>query len=369
MQVPFLNWSTFHSRFKKAWLQDIGKIYDSGLFLRGPYTARFEEQFASYCSSSDTKLHAVGVSNGLDALTLILKAYDFECGSEVMIPGNTFIATALAVVNAGYKPVLVPPDRETYTLDTKRLDEFFSERTRAVVPVHLYGRTCNMSEISIWAKQKGIPVIEDAAQAHGALFREKKAGSFGAAAAFSFYPGKNLGALGDAGAVVTSDHELAEKIRCLSNYGSARKYEHEFQGQNARMDEVQASFLVHKLAYLDSQLELRRKISKVYISELPDEIHLPPEDDEQYSSAWHLFVIRHGHRDKLQQFLVSRGIECLVHYPCSIDQHNAFKHCGLNPCNTSRNLSEEILSLPIGPHVGSSQLEYIIRQVREFFGT
>lgn len=368
MQIPFLDWSSHHAEFKEEWLEDVGRIYDSGVFLRGPYVAEFESRFAAYCSSDQKKLHATAVANGLDALYLSMKALGFRPGSEILIPGNTFIATALAVTNAGYRPVLVPPDVNTYNMDVARLDDFVSDRTCAVVPVHLYGRLCSMPEIVAWARKRNVAVVEDAAQAHGASLRGLKAGNFGMAAAFSFYPGKNLGALGDAGAVMTSDTGLAEKIRRLGNYGSEKKYEHQLQGQNSRMDEIQASFLLHKLNLLQKQLEHRRWVARVYSDELPGELHLPPEDDDQYSSAWHLFVVRHPQRDKLLDFLASKGVQCSIHYPRSIDLHQAFENCSLNSCSISRRLSREVLSLPIGPHIGTAQLEYIIKQVRNFFG-
>ncbi|MFP4013524.1 MAG: DegT/DnrJ/EryC1/StrS family aminotransferase [Chitinispirillaceae bacterium] len=366
--VPFLDWSSHHAEFREKWLEDVRRIYDSGVFLRGPHVAEFERRFAAYCSSAPKKLFATAVANGLDALFLSLKALEFRPGSEILIPGNTFIATALAVKNAGYNPVLVPPDVNTYNMDPNRLDDFLSERTCAVIPVHLYGRICSMPQIAAWAQKSNVAVIEDAAQAHGARLNGQMAGSFGLAAAFSFYPGKNLGALGDAGAVLTADAAFGEKIRRLGNYGSEKKYEHELQGQNSRMDEIQAAFLVHKLALLQKQLEHRRWIARVYSEQLPDELRLPPRDDDQYSSAWHLYVVRHPQRDRLLDFLDSRGVRCSIHYPRSIDLHQTFENCNLNRCPVSRQLSREVLSLPIGPHIEAPQLEYIVKQVRAFFG-
>ncbi len=369
MNIPFLDWASHHRIFEKQWLKDAQEIYRSGIFLKGAYGAQFENHFCRYCESEEvSSLSAIGTGNGLDALYLSLRALDLPQGSEVIIPGNTYIATALAVIHAGLTPVLAPPSATDYNLDPAELDSCFSENTVAVLPVHLCGRVCDMDLINSWAKQKKIVVIEDAAHAHGAIYKGKKAGSFGDAAGFSFYPGKNLGALGDAGAVVTPSTTTAQKVRSMQDYGSLQKYEHEDIGINSRMDELQAAFLSHKLAHLDSQLEHRRHLAQVLIDELPDELVLPPPDDNDYQSAWHLFVIRHPQRERLSAYLASKGIQCMIHYPRSIDQHNALKTLKLAPCTVSRRLAGEILSLPIGPHVNQGKLEYIIKQVRAFFG-
>ncbi|KMQ51583.1 Aminotransferase [Chitinispirillum alkaliphilum] len=368
MNISFLDWSSHHEQFKAAWLRDAEMIYRSGVFLNGPYVARFENEFAQFCNPQSSTISAIGVANGLDALTLSLRSLNLKPQSEVLVPGNTFIATALAVLHAGLKPVLVPPCTGTYNIDVDKLDEYVTSHTRVIIAVHLYGRMCEMEKLLKWAGEKNITLIEDAAQAHGALYDGKRAGSFGDMACFSFYPGKNLGALGDAGAVVTSSKDRTKTIRSLQNYGSLTKYQHEEIGVNSRLDELQAAFLIHKLKFLNWQLEHRRKTAQYFIGELPQEIQLPRGDDNTYKSAWHLFVIRHSQRDRLISHLKSRGVQCLVHYPKSIDQHKAFRELNLSPCPVSNQLANEVLSLPIGPHITEAEVEYIVRQARDFFG-
>jgi dTDP-4-amino-4,6-dideoxygalactose transaminase len=336
----------------------------SGWYLIGSELENFEQEFATYC---DTK-YCAGVGNGLQALELILKAYDIGDGDEVIVPSNTYIATWLAVSYVGAKVVPVEPDLRTYNIDPASIENKITSKTKAIISVHLYGQTCDMDPIMEIAKKHNLVVIEDAAQAQGARYKGRKAGGLGNAAGFSFYPGKNLGAFGDAGAITTNDKVIADKVKVLRNYGSQKKYFNEVKGINSRLDELQAAFLRVKLKKLDEWNDRRKKIANNYLEALKNitDINLPfvPTWVEP---IWHLFVIRHENRGLLQETLNARNIQTLIHYPLSPHKQQAYSDMnGLN-FSISEKIHREVLSLPIGPHVSVEDVRNVILAVSDSF--
>jgi len=283
---------------------------ESGWYVLGGNVERFEREFASYCGVR----HCIGVASGLDAILLSLKAYDFEPGSEVLVPSNAYIATILAVLNAGLKPVLVEPDIHTYNIDPDKIEDKVSRNTVAIIVVHLYGKICDMDPIMEIAQRHDLQVIEDCAQAHGAMYKGKKAGSFGHCAAFSFYPTKNLGAFGDGGGVLTDNTDISQEIRMMRNYGSKKKYHNDVVGHNSRLDEMQAGFLSVKLKQLDSINEHKRKLAQVYLDNLNDEF-IKPDVSEYNIDVYHIFNIRHPERDRIKEYLLRNEIMTEIHYP------------------------------------------------------
>jgi dTDP-4-amino-4,6-dideoxygalactose transaminase len=341
------------------------RVMASGRYILGPEVEAFETEFAAYCGVK----HCIGVSNGLDALELILRSYEIGLGDEVIVPANTFIATWLAVSRAGAVPVPVEPDERTYNIPADRIPAAVSARTRAIIPVHLYGQPADMAGIQELAEQHGLKVIEDAAQAHGARYRGRRVGNLGDAAAFSFYPGKNLGALGDGGAVVTNDDVLAAKVRRLRNYGSSVKYYHEVKGGNARLDELQAALLRVKLKRLDEWNRRRMSLADRYhiaLSHVPQLIL--PNGLSSADPVWHLFVVRHPMRDALQQHLLQANIETLIHYPIPPHLSRAYMNAGFRSGShpVTERLAETVLSLPMGPHLGLDAQDWVIEAIREF---
>jgi dTDP-4-amino-4,6-dideoxygalactose transaminase len=363
MTVLFLDLKAAYQELQAALDEAYHRVMDSGWFILGEEVEAFEQEFSRY----NNVKHCIGVSNGLDALHLILRAYGIGKGDEVIVPSNTFIATWLAVSYADATPIPVEPDLHTYNLDPKRIEAAITERTRAIMPVHLYGQPANMDAILEIARQYNLKVIEDAAQAHGARYRGRSAGSLGDAAGWSFYPGKNLGAQGDAGAVTTNDDELAEKVRIFRNYGSRVKYYNEVKGYNSRLDPLQAAFLRVKLFHLNEWNRRRRSIAARYLSELADvpDVVLPAmlEDVEP---SWHLFVIRHPQRDVLQQRLTQAGIGTLIHYPVPPHLADAYAELGMKTgaYPIAEDLASTVLSLPIGPHLGLEATEFVIHTLR-----
>jgi dTDP-4-amino-4,6-dideoxygalactose transaminase len=309
----------------------------------------------------------VGVGSGLDALRLILLALEIGPGDEVIVPSNTFIATWLAVSQVGAAPIPVEPDPATHNITADLIEPSISDRTRAIMPVHLYGQPADMDPIIALGREHGLPVIEDAAQAQGALYRMRRAGSLGNAAAFSFYPGKNLGALGDAGAVTTDDDALAERLRMLRNYGSKRKYHHDLPGLNSRLDSLQAAFLRVKLRHLDKFNDRRRAVAAIYLEALREDVILP-EVPSWAEPVWHLFVVRHRQRDQLQSALNDAGVETLIHYPIPPHRSGAYAEYSHFELPVAEQLADEVLSLPIGPHLPKEQAERVIEAVREAVG-
>ena len=362
MNVPFLELKTTYLELKEELDAAYHRVMDSGWYLLGAELELFEGEFAAYCDAK----HCMAVGSGLDALHLILRAYDIGAGDEVLVPSNTFIATWLAVSHAGALPVPVEPDPNTFNLDPERIEAAITPRTRAIIPVHLYGQPADMDPIMAIARRHGLKVIEDNAQAQGARYKTRRTGSLGDAAAHSFYPGKNLGAFADAGAVTTSDAELANRIRILRNYGSKEKYHNEVKGFNSRMDELQAAFLRTKLKQLDAWNNRRRTLAARYLKELRKVAGLAlPFVPEWAEPVWHLFVVRHSQRNALQAKLAAAGIGTLIHYPapphCSGAYAGGKWRRGAFPI--AENLADTVLSLPMGPHLAEEQVSHVIREI------
>ena len=363
-KIPFLELKPGYEEFREEFDAAYHRVMDSGWYLLGHELEAFESEFAAYCGVK----HSFGVGNGLDAIHLILRGVDIGPGDEVIVPSHTFIASWLGVTFAGATPVPVEVDPRTFNLDPALIEAAITERTKAILVVHLYGQTADMDPILEIARRYNLKVVEDAAQAQGARYKGRRAGSLGDAGAFSFYPGKNLGAFGDAGGVTTNDPELAERIACLRNYGSKVKYQHEEVGLNSRLDELQAAFLRVKLRHLDEWNQRREKIASRYLSQLAgfSPALTVPHVPSWASPAWHLFVIAHPERDLLQKKLLDEGVSTLIHYPIASHQSGAyagFKFTdGAFP--VAGNLARTVLSLPIGPHLDASQVDEIISTVK-----
>lgn len=345
--IPFLDLKAVNDQYITEIEKVLHKVIKSGWYILGTEVDLFEKEFAEYCGTE----HCIGVANGLDALTIILKAYEIGEGDEVIVPSNTYIASILSVSANGAVPILVEPDIASYNIDPKKIEEKITSRTKAILAVHLYGQAADMSAINQIAEKYDLKVIEDAAQAHGAIYNGSRAGNLGNAAGFSFYPGKNLGALGDAGAITTNDGQLAEKIRALRNYGSHVKYENLYKGVNSRLDEIQAAILRIKLKDLDRENERRREIATFYLDHINNsKIILPKIVNRDINShVWHLFVIRTKERGKLQSYLKEKGIQTLIHYPVPPHKQQAYKEWSNLSYPISEQIHNEELSLPISP--------------------
>lgn len=369
--ISFLDLKKVNASYREELISAAERVIDSGWYILGAELDAFESEFASYC---DVK-HCVGVGNGLDALALVLRAWKemgrLKDGDEVIVPSHTYIATCLAVTDCGLQPVLVEPDASTYNICPRNIEAAVTSKTRAIIAVHLYGQLAPMREIMALAEKHGLLVLEDAAQSHGASLDSRRAGSFGHASGFSFYPGKNLGALGDAGAVTTNDGDLARIVRALGNYGSERKYENAYQGVNSRLDEIQAAMLRVKLKYLDAEAARRREIAGVYTSRISHpEISLPITKDAKQralaSHVFHLFVIRTPRRDALQAHLSERGVQTLVHYPIPIHRQRAYAAWNSTKLALTEALASEVLSLPISPVMSDEEVDEVIDACNAF---
>jgi len=361
--IEFLNLGRVNAPYEPAIREAIERVLRSGFYILGEETTAFEREFADYCGVK----HCVGVANGLDALHLILRGYDIGEGAEVIVPANTFIATWLAVSLVGARIVPVEPDDASWNIDPKRIEEAITPRTRAIMPVHLYGIPADMDAIRDIAQRHRLRVIEDAAQAHGARYRGLRAGSLGDAAGFSFYPGKNLGALGDGGAITTNDDELAERLRKLRNYGSSIKYQHDVAGVNSRLDEIQSAVLRVKLLHLDEDNARRATVAERYREALagaPVELVRVPDEAQP---VWHLFVVRTPRRDALREYLTSRGIGTQIHYPVPCHRQEAFADQGWPELPVTERLQSQILSLPMAPYLSADDVAYVAAQVKGFF--
>lgn len=367
MIIPFLDLIAPYRELKTELDKAFTRVMESGWYILGSEVEAFESEFAEYCGVK----HCIGVGNGLEALHLILRAYGIGKGDEVIIPTNTYIATWLAVTYAGATPVPVEPDEKTFNIDPLKIEMAITKRTKAIMPVHLYGQPSDMDSILAIANQYSLKVIEDAAQAHGALYKGQRTGSLGDAAGFSFYPGKNLGAIGDGGAVTTDDDILAESVQSLRNYGSRIKYIHDALGFNSRLDELQAAFLRVKLKYLNMWNERRCKVAEQYNEALKVNNLYLPYIPEYANPVWHLYVIRTDQRDNLQQYLSDHQIGTLIHYPVPPYMQKAYGHLGYNSDDFSitERLVKQILSLPIGPHMSDDQTETIVDTILRFFQT
>ena len=354
MNVPFLDLRGAYTELKSEIDAAIARVLDSGWYILGPELDAFENEFAAYCETS----HAIGVADGLDALHLALRAMDIGPGDEVIVPSNTFIATWLAVSECGATPVPVEPDPYTFNLNVQLLESAITPKTKVVIPVHLYGQPADLDPILEIAKLHDLWVLEDAAQAHGARYKGRRIGGHGDAVAWSFYPGKNLGALGDGGAVTTKHADLAERIRELRNYGSKVKYVHNVKGFNSRLDPIQAAVLRVKLARLDEWNERRRFVANAYLSGINATDIILPTVPEYSNPVWHLFVIQSSNRDKLQKRLAEAGVNTLIHYPVAPHCQRAY---GLNlKLPLAEHLADTVLSLPIGPHLDIEHANHVI---------
>jgi dTDP-4-amino-4,6-dideoxygalactose transaminase len=363
MNIPFLDLKAPHLELRSELREAFERVLDSGWYILGNEVEQFEKEFAEYCEVE----HCIGVGNGLDALHLILRAYGIGEGDEVIVPSNTYIATWLAASYAGATPIPVEPDERTYNIDPTKIEAAITPCTKAIMVVHLYGQPADMDAINAVAKKHNLKVIEDAAQAHGARYKGKRVGTLGDAAGFSFYPGKNLGAIGDGGAVTTNDAELAKKIRVLGNYGSQVKYHNEVKGYNSRLDELQAAFLREKLKKLDVWNDYRKIIAAEYLSRLVGCNLVLPHVPECVDPVWHLFVVRNANRNQLQQKLSESGISTMIHYP--IPPHLQPAYAKLNYKQGDFPIAEvihqEVLSLPIGPHLDVQQLPAILSAIKD----
>lgn len=364
MKVPFVTFKPLEKELDKDLRDAFERVYNRSWYIEGEEDEAFEKAFAEYCDSK----YCVGVGNGLDSLFLALKAMGIKEGDEVIVPSNTYIATALAVTYTGATPVFVEPDIRTFNIDPTKIEAAITDKTRAIMPVHLYGQACDMDPIMNIAKKYDLYVVEDCAQAHGAKYNGKVIGSFGDAAGFSFYPGKNLGALGDAGATVTNNEELAKKVRALGNYGSDYKYHHIYQGNNSRLDELQAAFLAAKLPHLNKVNVERRKIAQKYLDGINNpEINLPfvPEYAEP---VWHIFGIRCNRRDELEKFLNDAGISTNKHYPIPMHLQGCYADLGFKKGDypIAEEISETELSIPMYYGMTDEEVQYVIDRINEF---
>lgn len=364
MQIPFVSFKPMEQELDTDIRNAFERVYNRSWYIEGAEDEAFEKSFADYCGAE----YCIGVGNGLDALMLILKALEIGAGDEVIVPSNTYIATALAVTYVGAEVVFVEPDIRTFNIDVDRIEEAITNKTKAIMPVHLYGQPCNMDKIMDIAQKHNLYVIEDCAQAHGATYKEKKVGTFGIAAGFSFYPGKNLGALGDGGAVVTSDASLAKKVRALGNYGSDYKYHHIYKGNNSRLDEFQAAFLSVKLPHLDRMNDARRAIAARYLTGIKREDIILPCVWDGVSPVWHIFGIRCKRRDELEAYLKEKGISTNKHYPIPMHLQECYKDLGYGKGKypIAEEISDTQLSLPMYYGMTDAEVQYVIDSINSF---
>lgn len=364
MKVPFVSFKPMEQELEGALRGAFERVFENSWYIEGKEDQAFEAAFADYCGMK----YCVGVGNGLDALMLVLKALNIGAGDEVIVPSNTYIATALAVTYVGAKPVFVEPDIRTYNIDPAKIEEKITDHTRAIMPVHLYGQPCDMDPIIKVAEEHGLYIVEDCAQAHGATYKGKTIGSFGDAAGFSFYPGKNLGALGDAGAVVTDNDELAAKVRALGNYGSDYKYHHIYQGNNSRLDELQAAFLSAKLPHMHRMNENRRATAKRYLDGINNPLLTLPYVLPETEPVWHVFAVRCQRRDELAAYLADKGVMTNKHYPIPMHMQECYADLGISEGELP--IAEEIsateLSIPMYYGMTDEEIEYVIDALNAF---
>lgn len=368
--IPFLDLKSINQQYREQLVEACTRVIDSGWYIGGKELEQFELNFAKFCGTK----YAIGVANGLDALILTLRAWKelgkLNDGDEVIVPSNTYIASILAISANQLTPVLVEPDPKTFNLDPKKIEAALTEKTKVILPVHLYGQLAAMPEIMEIAKRNDLLVLEDSAQSHGAEIHGIKAGNWGDASGFSFYPGKNLGALGDAGAITTNNEELAHMLRALRNYGSHEKYKNLVPGVNSRLDEIQAAMLDIKLNFLNQEIHHRRKIARLYLDNINNTfIKLPLDNinaEEYQQHVWHLFVIRTEYRDLLQKYLADHGIQTLIHYPIPPHKQQAYKEWNHQSYPISEQMHAEVMSLPIGPTLQLKDVQRIIQLCNEF---
>lgn len=361
MSISFLDLKSINQQYREELVEACTRVIDSGWYIGGSELKQFEANFAKYCGTE----YAIGVANGLDALILTLRAWKelgkLKEGDEVIVPSNTYIASILAITANNLKPILVEPDINSFNIDPNNVKDAITDKTRAILPVHLYGQLADMSSIMKIAKDHNLLVLEDSAQAHGASHNGRVAGNWGDASAFSFYPGKNLGALGDAGAITTNDDKLVETLRALRNYGSHEKYKNLFQGVNSRLDEIQAAMLNVKLNHLDDEIAHRRKVARAYLDGIDNSAITLPFVQDESAHVWHVFVIRCDHRDELQQYLADNSVQTLIHYPIPPHKQQAYKEWNDLRYPVSEKIHSEVLSLPIGPTLSMSDVNKIVQ--------
>lgn len=359
--IPHLDLKRINQPYQAEIAGAMQRVAESGWYVLGKEVAYFEKQWADYCGTS----HCIGVANGLNALELIFKAYNFPEESEIIVPANTYIASILSVTTLGLKPVWVEPDIRTFNIDPRKIERKITPKTKAILVVHLYGKCCDMKPIWDIAKKYGLKVIEDAAQAHGATYHNLKAGNLSDAAAFSFYPTKNLGAFGDAGAINTNDHELARKIASLRNYGSTVKYYNDHIGTNSRLDELQAAILNVKINYLDTENQRRRDLARFYFSEIKHPDLILPNPKTLYEDAWHLFVVRHPKREQFIDYLMEHGIQATVHYPIPAHKQRAYTAYNHLKLPITEQIHNEVISLPLNPAMTNEEAAYIVQVINQ----
>jgi dTDP-4-amino-4,6-dideoxygalactose transaminase len=363
--IKFLDLKKQYETIKPQIDEAIQNVINESAFIGGRYVAEFEKAFASFCNTQ----YCIGVGNGTDALEIAIDSLELDKSSEIIVPANSFIASAESVTRTGHKVVFCDCDKDNYTISIDSLKSKITQNTKAVIVVHLYGHPCDMDEVMKIAKRYDLKVIEDCAQAHGAKYKNQKVGSIGDVATFSFYPGKNLGAYGDGGAIVTNDSKIAQKSRMIANHGRIEKYNHEFEGRNSRLDGLQASVLSVKLEYLNQWIGHRIKIADIYLDNLSGIEHIIlPKREEWAVQAYHLFVIRIKERDKLKEYLLEQNIQSGIHYPISLPKLKAYKYLGQDSEEFYANkYDEELLSLPIGEHLQLEDIQYICQKIKEFF--
>lgn len=364
MKVPFVSFLPMERELECDIRNAFDRVFSRSWYIDGIEDKSFEKKFSEYCGTN----YCVGTGNGLDALMLALKALNIKVGDEVIVPSNTYIATALAVTYVGATPVFVEPDIRTFNIDPTQIEKKITGKTKAIMPVHLYGQPCDMEPIIELAKNYKLYVVEDCAQAHGATYKGKKVGSFGDAAGFSFYPGKNLGALGDAGATITNDEELAKKIRAIGNYGSYYKYHHIYKGHNTRLDELQAAFLTVKLEHLDRMNHERKRVADRYLKEIHNTEVILPYVQSDVEPVWHIFAIRCKRRDKLEEHLNEKGISTNKHYPIPMHLQECYKDLGIaaGELPIAEEISKTELSLPMFYGIKDDEISYVIEAINNF---
>ncbi|WP_283597171.1 DegT/DnrJ/EryC1/StrS family aminotransferase [Photobacterium phosphoreum] len=364
--IKFLDLQAINRQYQTELKEACARVIDSGWYIMGNELEAFEGKFAEYCGVK----YAIGVANGLDALSLVLRAWKelgkLKSGDEIIVPANTYIASILAITENDLVPILIEPDASTFNLCPNLVEAAITEKTKAILPVHLYGLISPMLELVDIADKYNLLILEDCAQSHGASINDKKCGSFGTASAFSFYPGKNLGALGDAGAITTNDDELAQSLKAIRNYGSHKKYENLYKGVNSRLDEIQAAMLSVKLDYLDNETKLRRHVANRYLSEINNSLITLPCYKVEENHVWHLFVIRCNQREKLQNHLDNQGIQTLIHYPLPPYKQKAYSEWSDLSLPITENIHETVLSLPISPLLSDEDISFIIKSVNGF---
>lgn len=360
--IKFLDLHKINEQYRAEIDEAIKKVLDSGWYLLGKEVETFETDFAAYCGTK----HAIGVANGLDALNLIIKAYGFGSRDEIIVPSNTYIASILAISQNGVTPVLVEPDINTYNINPDLIEAKITPKTKAIMPVHLYGQAVEMDGIWALAKKYNLKIIEDSAQAHGAIYQGKRVGNLGDASGFSFYPGKNLGCLGDGGAITTNDDELAAKLKALRNYGSHKKYENLYKGVNSRLDEIQAAILAVKLKGLDKDNEKRREIAKYYRENIKNPLITLPQTYDELAHVWHIFAIRTQNRDDLQKYLATNELQTLIHYPKAPHRQEAYSEWKNESYPISEKIHSEILSLPISPVMTDGEVKRVAEVINEY---